>query len=51
MPMLLAIVCFAAAIWLSNKTYETENEKRVGWLIAIILFFVAMPMFLYLGGA
>jgi hypothetical protein len=49
--ILLAIACFAGAIWLSNKTYPTDNEKRVGWFIAVVLFFVVAPLLLYFGAS
>ena len=44
---LLMVACLAGSIWLSCKSYADENEKRVGWRIAMFLFFVVLPLLGY----
>lgn len=49
-PLLIAILAFGGAIWLSNKAYATDAEKQAGHRLAMVLFFLVGPAFLYFGG-
>lgn len=48
--LLIAILAFGGAIWLSNKAYATDAEKQAGHRLAMVLFFLVGPAFLYFGG-
>lgn len=43
---ILAVCSFLASFWLSNKSYDTEDDKRLGWRIAMALFCLA-PVLLW----
>ena len=48
-PMLISLLAFGSSIWLSNKKYTADDEKKTGHRWAAVLFFLIGPAMLYFG--